>query len=327
MSSERELNEARAALLAIAESKQVYLQRAYIEAIGRVRDLMTLQELENALLNGDLYAIQRAYGSENVQPMLAGFKDALTNTYAFAGGKLASEIPTTSVYFNQVNPRLVEVVNQWSNTLITNETQATIQSIGKSLGQATIQGINPKTAAVRFRGRIGLTDAQQSYLANYERQLRTNDPRALDRALRDKRQDAGTLKAIRNNTPMSEADVQKRVQRYEERMLKYRAETIARTESLRMTNMANQHIYDNAVEEGSIQAADYRRFWVNTKDTRTRDAHVSLPSMNPLGVALNEPFKSTLGNIMYPHDPNASAGNTVNCRCTLVYKLQASLFG
>jgi hypothetical protein len=179
---------------------------------------------------------------------------------------------------------------------------------------------------VRFRGLIGLSKPQQVALKNYEKQLREGSTQALNRVLRDRRQDAGTLKAIKQGIPLTEEEIAKRVTRYEQRLLKYRAETIARTEALRMTNMANQHIYDNAIEEGRITPNAYKRYWVAANDTRTRDAHVALPSMNKEGRAIDEPFHSPLGMIMYPHDPMASAANTINCRCTLVYSLQMDAF-
>lgn len=59
-----------------------------------------------------------------------------------------------------------------------------------------------------------------------------------------------------------------------------------------------------------------KKKWMATLDGRTRDAHAALDGQ----VAdIDEPFKSELGDIMFPGDPSAAAGNVYNCRCTLVY--------
>jgi hypothetical protein len=46
-----------------------------------------------------------------------------------------------------------------------------------------------------------------------------------------------------------------------------------------------------------------------------------IPRMNPGGVGLNQPFRSELGDIMFPGDPAAAAANTVLCRCTVIFRL------
>jgi uncharacterized membrane protein len=316
MPSEASLQAKRQELMAIAESKEFYLANEWLIAIQQVKDLMTLDALTVAVMNNDVYAIQRAFSPEAVQLRLKGFKDAMTNHYATSGVQIAKNITVSGVYFNQVNPRLVGIVNNWTNTLITNETQATIQGIGAELSKATLRGVNPLQSARAIRGSIGLTPQQVKAIQNYEAKLRAGES-VTSYKLRDKRLTKKVLK---------EDDIIKRVDRYRQKQLKYRAETIARTEALRMTNMANQHIYENAIEEGSIGANDYRRYWVPRRDSKTRDAHLTLPSMNKEGRAINEPFISTLGRIMYPHDPTASAGNTINCRCVVIYALQASAF-
>ena len=315
MPSESQLQAKRNKLIALAESKEGYLAREWLLSIQAIKDITTLDALIVALQNNDVYAIQRAFTQEAVQLQLTGFKNAMTNVYTSSGNSLATIAPS-GIYFNQVNPRLVNIVNNWSNTLITNESQATIQGIGEVLGRVTIEGQNPLVGARRIRDSIGLTPQQVRAVENYERKLRAGES-VESYQLRDKRLKKKTL---------TEDDIIKRVERYRQRQLKFRAETIARTESLRMVNMANQHIYDNAIEEGRIGANDYRKFWVATRDMRTRDAHRSLPSMNPQGRAINEAFVSTLGRIMYPHDPNASASNTIRCRCVVVYELQAEAF-
>lgn len=59
-----------------------------------------------------------------------------------------------------------------------------------------------------------------------------------------------------------------------------------------------------------------RKQWMATLDHHTRDAHADLDGQVQ---DVDAPFKSSLGNIMFPGDPTAAPGNVYNCRCTLVY--------
>lgn len=58
-----------------------------------------------------------------------------------------------------------------------------------------------------------------------------------------------------------------------------------------------------------------RKQWLATLNRTTRDAHRLLDGQEQ---DVDKPFKSELGNIMYPGDPSASPGNIYNCRCTLI---------
>lgn len=318
MPSKHTLQAKREQLIALADGKVGYISKAWRDSISRIKDMVALEDLIKAVRNNDVYAINRQYAPETIQLQLIVFKHALTTAYVATGATIASQATQSTVYFNGVNPRLTAIVNNWSNTLITNETQATIQTIGRTLGQAALDGVNPIESARRIRNNIGLTPQQQQAIANYERALREGKSPTSYR-LRDKRFDG-------KKTALTEDDIIKRVERYTEKQLKFRSEMIARTESLRMVNMANQHIYENAIEEGTIRPDEYRKYWVATQDSKTRDAHRTLPSMNKEGRAINEPFKSTLGNIMYPHDPLATAKNTINCRCVCIYDFNVEAF-
>lgn len=59
-----------------------------------------------------------------------------------------------------------------------------------------------------------------------------------------------------------------------------------------------------------------KKQWLAILDDRTRDSHADLDGKT---AEVDEPFKSPLGNIMYPGDQSAVPANVWNCRCTLTY--------
>lgn len=58
--------------------------------------------------------------------------------------------------------------------------------------------------------------------------------------------------------------------------------------------------------------------WLATLDGHTRRSHAMLDGQH---VPTDQPFKSILGDIMYPGDPSARPANVYNCRCTLISHL------
>jgi len=93
----------------------------------------------------------------------------------------------------------------------------------------------------------------------------------------------------------------------------YQAERIVRTEA---TNAANQGVLKGATDFFGANALE--KEWIASLDERTRGSHRSVDGQK---VPYNEPFKvpSKFGVdlMMHPADPNGSAANVINCRCSM----------
>lgn len=91
-----------------------------------------------------------------------------------------------------------------------------------------------------------------------------------------------------------------------------RAKLIARTETGASVNIGQVATYKaHNVEQ---------KEWLTTFDDRTRDSHLA---MGGKVVGIDETFEvenqdGGVDNMLYPSDPNGSAGNTCNCRCTVI---------
>lgn len=89
---------------------------------------------------------------------------------------------------------------------------------------------------------------------------------------------------------------------------KARATTIARTEVI---GASNAGAFAEARAMGLTQ-----KTWLNTDDPRTRPTHVRAgDQVQPL----DEPFIVGGARLMFPHDPAGPPGETINCRCTLLF--------
>lgn len=94
---------------------------------------------------------------------------------------------------------------------------------------------------------------------------------------------------------------------YEERMIPYRAELIARTETTRSSNYGNHEIF----RAWGVR----RKEWISTLDRRCRPSHLAA---NEQKVGIDQPFVVGGWQLMFPGDPNAPLEETANCRCAIL---------
>jgi hypothetical protein len=92
-----------------------------------------------------------------------------------------------------------------------------------------------------------------------------------------------------------------------------RSEIITRTET---HSAANAGSFEVAKESGVVRIKN----WVHVDDDRVRDGdNTDFDHTNVASVPINEPFIVSGEELMYPGDPNASAGNYIRCRCAMTY--------
>ena len=93
------------------------------------------------------------------------------------------------------------------------------------------------------------------------------------------------------------------------RLPNYRAEAIARTESIRASNASTNGLFG----KWKVPA----REWVATPDGRVRESHMMMDGqVQPTGTPFESPYSGA--KLMYPGDPAAPVEETVNCRCAIV---------
>jgi len=102
----------------------------------------------------------------------------------------------------------------------------------------------------------------------------------------------------------------------EEDITKARARLIVRTESARATNFTQMAAADE-------EDVEMEKQWIAIEDNRTRKSH-SHAGVDGERIDLNQPFSNGL---MFPGDPEGSAKEVCNCRCTMGYFAKRDLNG
>lgn len=308
----------------IAERFEPKIRRELLKAFDAMRDRVPLRKVTQALQTRGIEGVMSLL--DNIGDDLAEVQGSIRKALRESGRSTIGIMPKGAVLnskfaFDTLNPATVDFIRQYELNLIQSISENTRAAVRNGLRRDIIAGRNPVDTARTFRANIGLTAQQEQAVANYRRNLETLDRRALARNLRDKRFDRSITSAIERNRPLSPDRVDQMVGRYRERYIKYRAEVIGRTESLRATTVGQRAAIKQMQASGAIDGNKVRRFWVPTRDPRTRDAHLMVPEMNPVGIPLDGVYITPLGPLAYPRDPSGSAENTIQCRCSERFKL------
>lgn len=97
---------------------------------------------------------------------------------------------------------------------------------------------------------------------------------------------------------------------YLEQIIPYRSEVIARTETLRCSNFGS-------ISGARATEAPLDKEWLTAIDGREREAH---HTANGQRRDINEPFLVWGEELDFPGDPQGRPENTIQCRCTTVYR-------
>lgn len=101
---------------------------------------------------------------------------------------------------------------------------------------------------------------------------------------------------------------------------KAQALRIARTETTTATNLATVLAAENSDYE-------LEKTWVSVQDNRTRRKIFDHLDMNGQKVDASGKFFVGGEELSYPGDPNAKAGNVINCRCKVVFTIKEDADG
>jgi hypothetical protein len=140
------------------------------------------------------------------------------------------------VAFNSVNPAVTAWASTHTGQLITLITDEARQAVMEAIVEAARQGLSIDRTARNLRPYLGLNAPQARALARFEASFETPSP--------------------------------KLVERRAAKLLRERAEMIARTELIQASNMGQQITWTTAADQGLIPRTAYKE-WIATGDDRT----------------------------------------------------------
>jgi hypothetical protein len=298
------------------------LRKAFQQAIDDWRNNVDLNDLAAALARGD---IEGAIRAANIQPAALNGLIKSTEAAFEAGGVVELQSLALKIVFDARNLRGEAQLRQFGASMVQGITDDTKDMLRTVLTDGLARGQGALSTARQVKTWIGITDNQAGYALNLERKLMA-DPKSLlaefqagAYKLRDARLDGIVRRAVRDGKPIAVGDIQSILAAYKNRSIAWRAQNIARTETLSAVNAGRDEAYRQAVDSGKVSAQSVRKVWNTTMDGRERETHAIL---NGESVGLNEAFVSVSGSrLRYPGDKLAPLSETAQCRCNLTYRI------
>ena len=139
----------------------------------------------------------------------------------------------------------------------------------------------------------------------------------LNSNLRNRRFDPIVQRAIRTGEPIPAATRDKIVTTYENNVLRYRGQNIARTEMLGALHSGREEALTQMMERERLPTEAVEQTWDAVNDNDTRDSHDSMEGQKR---QKGQPFVTGRGQLLlYPGDRSmgADAAEIINCRCSL----------
>ena len=302
---------------ALLDRAEPRVRRRFISLVNAAQEIGTLEEIADLLERGQ---VDEALAVSN--GVADGLATSLEAAYAAAGLSAAEVLRSqtdTLFDFNATNLRSVETLRRERLRLVREFNGGQRAATQAILQDAFERGLAPVQQARALRGSIGLTASQAETVIRLRRSLEQGTRASLNRVLglklRDRRFDPSIRAALRGERTLAPAQIDRMVQRYEERFVAFRARTIARTETVAAVGAGDLELWDQAVESGIVAPTEVISRWKTAKDERVRSSHRAMDGQEqPFG----EPFLSGAGNTLrFPGDPLGPASDTVNCRCVV----------
>ena len=268
------------AIYAITDKLEAEFAAEFIAQMRKLSRRKSLQELLDQIEGGYYSSVATIPTSLLSLQIDTSKLNAIARKAMGSAARITDEKIGLNIGFNVRNPTIIEAARNISVDLSTNLSQTSQKILDKVIGDA-MEGIVTRREAVKIiESRVGLlpthSDAVDRY---YDTLIQSGATKANAKKLADK---------------------------YADRLLRYRANTIARTEIARATGIGQAEFWRQAVADGSLPP-DAKRVWTTSYDERV--CEICGP-MNNIEVGIFEQWLTPNGFVDYPSAIHP------NCRCS-----------
>lgn len=266
------------------------IRAAILDAISRIQASVSTQEIMRALEVGDIEGAVELVRFELGEEFLLSILPAhLRKAYEISGASAAVETGSllgVGYSFNIITPRAVDWVRMHAGGLIQQWGDSSRDALRRLIAQGFANGTTASALARQIKNTgIGLTWRQARAVLNMRHRLEAD------------------------GVPASKIDA--RAERYFNRLLRERAEMIARTEITSAMTNARLEAWRQAADKGLLDTTHWEKEWLATQDARVCEFCADLDGSRaavPDGVFVGD--SGTIGGTGPGYHPR--------CRCTVM---------
>ena len=223
----------------IADKMAPKVRRDFLKAVAQAQKGINLKELESLLEAQNFIAAENLIDWTKFSTSLAAINindlaKVFNNATAVASGMFLEDAGLT-ISFTLPNLEAERWISENGARFVTQVNTESRKAIKETMLRAQREGIAPRKIARELKQHIGLTNKQSEALDN----LRTR---------------------LEGQRRLTSKQIDGRVTRFQKRLLKRRAENIARTETIRAVNEGQQAIWEQAMAEGLIPPTSRKQF-------------------------------------------------------------------
>lgn len=295
----------------VADRHGVQAAATWTRTVLRYQREINTAALETAIASGNVDAIAAVVGPDALQKRLQEVMTLELSGIAATAGRVSVQLLSKhgiNATFNAVHPNVVRYARERAAEMVVGVAVQTKQVIAEVVARGAAGLLTVDDQARAIREVVGLPP-------NYAKAPRAlvEEIKAGDAAAATSRRLSATAKQqirsrIKNGT-VSRTFLNDIAEQYSASLVNLRAHTIARTESLRASHFGVHESWKQMQSQGLLPTT-VRRIWMVTEDDRLSEEHALIPSMNPNGRRMDEPFVTPDGPCMYPP-------SRPNCRCSV----------
>jgi hypothetical protein len=233
------------------------------------------QELARLISTGQIERVlETAFNDTQLNAAYAPVRDRIRSGVNEGVRYFSRDIPkqgTIGINFDSLSPHVIDAVRKLDSRVMTDLTTTTREVVRLHMENGLREGVSPTKIAKGLRDVLGLSPSELHAVDNYRAELEKGSKRALERALRNRRDD----KAVKNGTLTPER-IDRMVQSYQKRMTAHHAETVAKTAALDTNKLAQSLAWDKAIADGAVDGSRLQKTWVQVDRPTKRDEHKKL---------------------------------------------------
>ena len=268
-------------ILRISEQLEGDFRREFLDEVASYANNPVLKKLLKDIESGSFTVGSSLSSSLANITFTSSRLDALARKAMGRSARITAKTTTgLELGFNVINPEVVAVARTMSINLSTSLNKSTRETLRKIIQDAVEGNLTTIQAARKIRTHVGLI------------------PKHADAV--DRYYDTLIQSGVKKKLAQKQADA------YAQRLLKYRSETIARTEIARAVGEGQTAMWKQMVADGYLPV-DAKRVWVTALDERT--CEICEP-MNGVETDIFGSWNTANGFVSHPQATHP------NCRCT-----------